>query len=73
MPDERAHYGEAFERCFSVPTGITGLWQVSGRSDCTYAERVSLDLRYATEWRLWTDLVILLRTVPAVLFERGSR
>jgi exopolysaccharide production protein ExoY len=73
VPDESAHYGEAFERCFSVPPGITGLWQVSGRNNCTYAERVSLDLRYATEWRLWTDLVILLRTVPAVLCQRGSR
>ena len=69
---EVAHYGREFERCFSIPPGITGLWQVSGRSNCSYAERVALDLRYVTQWRLRNDLRILIMTMPAVLSQRGS-
>ena len=70
---EVAHYGAAFTPCFSVPPGVTGLWQVSGRSDTTYEERVALDLDYATRWSFTRDLVILVRTVPAVFAQRGSR
>lgn len=70
---EIAHYGVAFETCFSVTPGVTGLWQVSGRSNCSYAERVALDLDYSTRWSITRDLSILLRTVPAVLNQRGSR
>ena len=70
---ELARYGAAFPTCFSVTPGVTGLWQVSGRSDCSYAERVALDLDYASRWSLSRDLSILLRTIPAVLAQRGSR
>jgi len=70
---EVARYGHAFATCFSVPPGLTGLWQVSGRSDTTYAERVALDLDYATRWSLRRDLTIMLRTIPAVLAQRGSK
>ncbi|MCJ2094654.1 sugar transferase [Methylobacterium sp. J-072] len=70
---EVVRYGAAFAACFSVPPGLTGLWQVSGRSDTTYAERVALDLDYASRWSLRRDLAIMLRTVPAVLRQRGSR
>ena len=70
---EVERYGSAFATCFSVTPGVTGLWQVSGRSDCTYAERVAMDLEYATQWRFSRDLSILVRTVPAVLAQRGSR
>ena len=70
---EMARYGSAFPACFSVPPGVTGLWQVSGRSDTTYEERVALDLAYAAGWSLKRDLVILIRTVPAVFAQRGSR
>ncbi|ONF49513.1 hypothetical protein RSM1_08715 [Methylobacterium radiotolerans] len=73
VPAEVARYGRAFPTCFAVPPGVTGLWQVSGRSDTTYAERVALDLDYATRWTLHRDLAIILRTVPAVLAQRGSR
>ncbi|XYD06966.1 sugar transferase [Methylobacterium sp. NMS12] len=73
VPAEVARYGRAFPTCFAVPPGVTGLWQVSGRSDTTYAERVALDLDYATRWTLHRDLAIMLRTVPAVLAQRGSR
>lgn len=73
VSSEIVRYGTAFETCFSVTPGVTGLWQVSGRSNCSYAERVALDLDYARNWRLSRDLSILLRTVPAVLAQRGSR
>lgn len=73
VPDEIPRYGEAFSHCFSVPPGLTGLWQVSGRSDCTYMTRVALDSRYASEWSLLLDAEIMLRTVPAVLMQQGSR
>ena len=70
---EAARYGSAFPACFAVPPGVTGLWQVSGRSDTTYAERVALDLDYASRWSLTRDIAILVRTVPAVFAQRGSR
>lgn len=70
---ERERYGEAFTHCFSVPPGLTGLWQISGRSDCSYATRVSLDSQYASEWHLLLDAKILVKTVPAVLKQKGSR
>jgi len=70
---ERERYGEAFTHCFSVPPGLTGLWQISGRSDCSYATRVLLDSQYASEWHLMLDAKILVKTVPAVLMQRGSR
>ncbi|SEG26739.1 sugar transferase [Bosea lathyri] len=73
VPDEIHRYGETFSHCFSVVPGLTGLWQVSGRSDCSYARRVALDSRYASDWTLLGDVEILLRTVPAVLQQHGSR
>lgn len=69
---EVVRYGAAFPTCFAVPPGVTGLWQVSGRSETTYAERVALDLDYASHWSLRRDLVILVRTIPAVFAQRGS-
>jgi exopolysaccharide production protein ExoY len=53
--------------------GLTGAWQVSGRSNCSYPERVALDARYVSEWSLKSDIVILLKTIPAVLRQAGSR
>ena len=70
---EVARYGAAFSVCFAVPPGVTGLWQVSGRSDTSYAERVALDLDYASRWSLRRDIAIMLRTIPAVLAQRGSK
>ena len=52
--------------------GISGLWQVSGRSDTTYDERVALDVQYARHHSLWGDVKILLRTVGVVLRGRGA-
>ncbi len=52
--------------------GITGLWQVSGRSDLEFDDLVRLDFLYLERWSVFLDLVILLKTIPAVLFRRGS-
>jgi Undecaprenyl-phosphate galactose phosphotransferase WbaP len=65
-------YGDRFARYCAVTPGMTGLWQVSGRNDTTYAERVDLDSYYAGNWSLWLDLYILLLTVKVVLFRQGA-
>jgi lipopolysaccharide/colanic/teichoic acid biosynthesis glycosyltransferase len=67
-----AHYGAAARHYLSVRPGITGLWQVSGRSTTSYDTRVALDVRYATNPSLLADLRILLRTPGAVLLRRGA-
>lgn len=59
-------------RRFEVTPGLTGLWQVSGRSDLPFDDMVKLDIYYAENWSLWLDLKILLRTIPAVLSGRGA-
>ena len=59
-------------RRFSLTPGLTGLWQVSGRSACTDEERIALDLRYVDRWSLGLDLAILARTVPVVLSGKGA-
>lgn len=73
VPAEIDRYGESFSHCFSVRPGLTGLWQVSGRSDCNYQTRVALDARYAATQSFWLDAEIIVRTVPAVLAQQGSR
>jgi len=59
-------------RRFSVKPGITGLWQVSGRSALPDSERMRLDREYVDRWSLWLDLEILARTLPVVLSTRGA-
>lgn len=57
----------------SVKSGITGLWQVSGRSDLSYEERLRLDLYYVQNWSLWIDIKILFKTIAVVLTRAGAR
>lgn len=66
------HYGAAAGHYLAVRPGITGPWQVSGRSDTTYAQRVALDVAYVANPSILTDLRILLRTPFAVLARRGA-
>lgn len=73
IDEEVGYYGASYKVFSSVRPGITGLWQVSGRSDTGYDRRVALDTYYVLNWSLWLDLWILLRTVFAVLFMRGAR
>ena len=70
LPEEAAAYGEQVRRRLAVKPGITGLWQVSGRSDLAWEESVRLDLRYVENWSLALDLQILWKTLSAV--RRGS-
>ena len=69
---EVAHYGDGIEYYYETRPGLTGLWQVSGRSDTSYAQRVRLDTWYVKNWTVWHDVVILAKTVPAVLTRKGA-
>lgn len=69
---ERHHYREQIALYEGVLPGLSGLWQVSGRSDTSYEERVRLDSYYVRNWSIWLDLCILARTIPALLFGRGA-
>ena len=60
-------------RLLAVQPGITGSWQVAGRSRTTFDEMVRMDIQYATSWSLWLDLKILFRTPRAVLSGEGAR
>ena len=72
LPQEVEQYGEDVRRRLLVRPGITGLWQVSGRSNLSWDDSVRLDLYYVENWSLSTDLVILAKTVGAVLSRDGA-
>jgi Undecaprenyl-phosphate galactose phosphotransferase WbaP len=72
LPREWGSLKEYSEIIHSVPPGITGLWQVSGRSNSTYEQRLSLDSWYVRNWNLWIDIVILFKTVYVVLKKEGA-
>lgn len=65
-------YGKVYTDYSLVKPGITGLWQVSGRNNTSYAERIRLDHYYVTNWSVWMDIWILARTVPVVLLGKGA-
>ena len=69
---EVSKYGEDYNRVFSNKPGITGLWQVSGRSDAEYHDRISFDTYYLQNWSIWLDLWILYQTTGVVLFGKGA-
>jgi Undecaprenyl-phosphate galactose phosphotransferase WbaP len=69
---EVSRYRDSFSLYKQVPPGITGLWQVSGRSNTTYEERVMLDHYYICNWSVWMDIYILIRTVRAVMETEGA-
>lgn len=72
LPEEVDQYRDWHHKRLSVSPGITGLWQVSGRSDLTFDEMVLLDIYYAENWSLGMDLSILLQTVPQALLGKGA-
>ena len=72
VDDEIRKYGDVFLEYTRVLPGITGLWQVSGRNNTTYDERVSLDAFYVGNWSVWLDLYILFRTIRVVLLREGA-
>ncbi|MBV9081964.1 MAG: undecaprenyl-phosphate galactose phosphotransferase WbaP [Acidobacteriaceae bacterium] len=69
---EISRYGNHFDAYKRVRPGLTGLWQISGRNNTTYQERVSFDEYYVRNWSIWLDLYILLRTLRTVLLGEGA-
>ena len=69
---EVPRYGEGYSLYKQVRPGITGCWQVSGRNDTSYHERVQIDMYYARNWSIWLDLWVLASTIPTVLRRRGA-
>ena len=72
VKEELPRYGDFVRDYLSVKPGITGYWQINGRSDTTYEERVMMDTWYVQNWSLWLDIMILWRTVKAVAGGKGA-
>jgi lipopolysaccharide/colanic/teichoic acid biosynthesis glycosyltransferase len=72
VADELESYGHYVGAYLSMRPGITGLWQVNGRSDVGFPERARIDYSYASRWSLGSDVKVLLRTIPSVLRRRGA-
>ena len=71
-PEEVEKYDQWDINLLTVRPGISGPWQVSGRSDVSYEERVQIDMYYVRNWTIWLDIQILVQTIPAVLQSRGA-
>ncbi len=65
-------YGEHIAHYYAIRPGMTGLWQISGRSSTSYARRVQLDVWYVNNWSVWNDLAVLLKTIPVVIGREGA-
>ena len=72
VQEEVPRYGKNIREYYMVLPGITGMWQVSGRSDTTYPERVAMDTWYVRNWSVWIDIMYLFKTVKAVWKEEGA-
>ena len=71
-PEELGNYGINAEKYTSVRPGLTGLWQVSGRNEVSFDERVQIDVSYIEKWSIWSDLLIMFRTPTAILRFRST-
>jgi Undecaprenyl-phosphate galactose phosphotransferase WbaP len=72
LVEEVSKYGEVYTLYQRMRPGITGLWQVSGRNDTSYEERLAMVAYYVRNWSIWLDLIILARTVKVVVFRWGA-
>lgn len=72
ITDEIPYYGNHVDFYYKSRPGMTGLWQVSGRNDIDYESRVQLDVWYISNWSLWNDIVIMIRTINVVLNKSGA-
>jgi lipopolysaccharide/colanic/teichoic acid biosynthesis glycosyltransferase len=72
LPVEQEHYGDTSSAYILARPGMTGLWQVSGRSRLSFTERVQLDTYYIHHWSLWLDIRILVRTIWVVVRGEGA-
>ena len=73
IPAEMSKYAIYLSSYLACRPGVTGLWQMMRRSDTTYAERVAFDVAYARKWSMTRDIVILIRTIPHILFAGADR
>lgn len=71
-PEEMEKYQQLGMNLLTVKPGMTGLWQVSGRSDVSYEQRIRMDMYYIRNWSIWLDFQIMLRTIPALLSRKGA-
>lgn len=72
LVEQRELYGESFKEFIQVSPGITGLWQVSGRNETSFARRAELDIEYTQRWSAWLDIYILLKTIKVVIWRQGA-
>lgn len=72
VAEEIVKYGDYINDYYMVRPGITGMWQVNGRSDTTYDERVRMDSWYVRNWSVWLDIVMLFRTFKTVIGGKGA-
>jgi lipopolysaccharide/colanic/teichoic acid biosynthesis glycosyltransferase len=72
LPREVALYSQADRRRLNVTPGITCFWQVGGRAEIDFPQQVELDVQYIEQQNLWLDVMLLLKTVPAVVFHKGA-
>ena len=72
IKDEMERYGNNIDDYLMVKPGIAGIWQCSGRSDTTYQERVQMDSWYVRNWSVWLDIMILWKTIEAVVAKKGA-
>ncbi|RVU84466.1 hypothetical protein EOL70_09380 [Leucothrix sargassi] len=72
VEDELARYGALAQKYITARPGMTGLWQVTGRNDTTYRERISLDCYYIENWRAHTDMFLMFKTLSVIFQGRGA-
>ncbi len=72
IKQELKKYGPFKNKFLALKPGITGLWQISGRTDLSYDDRIKLDIYYIENWSLWLDVQILLKTIPTIIKRRGA-
>jgi undecaprenyl-phosphate galactose phosphotransferase len=72
LPREQTDYGDDLSLYAQTPPGLTGLWQISGRSQTTFEDRVIFDTWYVKNWSIWTDITILFKTWSVVFKRRGA-
>jgi undecaprenyl-phosphate galactose phosphotransferase len=72
LPDEECEMNDCIDLILLTRPGITGLWQVSGRNELAFKDRLKLDAWYVLNWSLWLDIVILFKTIRVVLSREGA-
>jgi lipopolysaccharide/colanic/teichoic acid biosynthesis glycosyltransferase len=72
VPEELERYGKDIDRVLTIRPGITGLWQVSGRNDIPYDERIRIDVSYVKDRNFWLDLQIVFRTILLTVMTKNN-